>query len=329
MKVKIKDLKPNPYRDMDNYPINQDKMQHLAASIKQTGFWDNVIARKSNGEIQIAYGHHRLEALKKVMKPTDEVEVPIKDLTDALMIQIMAKENDNDWETCVAVTDETVRVAKRFLKEHPEEIKTKNPIDYKKASNSGVGKGYVWSPEAFQIGEFLEWGEHKVNDSLNRINMILDKELPLSKKVIESVPTEKAASRFVDAVKKSKLTINEQKDVLKKLKEKDSWGDQAIKDAVFDIRVGDKMNIKEEYPEVKVIEFEDLIKEIIIRADNFSSGIKELNNFKDEFDSMFYRNMIKKYILIATIEKIKNQINNFLNNYENEKTFKQLSERSL
>jgi len=326
MKVQIKDLKPNPYRDMDNYPINPDKMQHLAASIKQTGFWDNVIARKNNGEIQIAYGHHRLEALKKVMKPTDEVEVPIKDLTDALMIQIMAKENDNDWGTCVAVTDETVRVAKRFLKEHPDEIKTKKPISHSVATGIDV---YQKSPEAFQIAEFLDWGEIKVYDSLSRINMILDKELPLSKKVIESVPTEKAASRFVDAVKKSKLSITEQKNVLKKLKEKDSWGDQAIKDAVFDIRVGDKMNIKEEYPEVKVIEFEDFIKEVIIRADDFSNGIKELNKFKDEFDSIFYRNMVKKYILIATIERIRNQITNFLNNYEDEKTFKQLPERSI
>jgi hypothetical protein len=327
MKVQIKNLKPNPYRDMENYPIKLDKIQHLSNSIKQTGFWDNVIARKSNGEIQIAYGHHRLEALKKVMKPTDEIEVPIKDLTDALMIQIMAKENDNDWQTCVAVTDETVRVAKRFLIEHPEEVKTKNP---KPAANIATGGyGYQHSPEALIIAEFLEWGERKVYDSLSRINMILDKELPLSKKVIESVPTEKAASRFVSAVKKSKLSINEQKNVLKKLKEKDSWGDQAIKDAVFDIRVGDKMNIKQEYSEVKVIEFEDLVKEIIIRADEFSNGIKELNNFKDEFDSVFYRNMIKKYILITTMERIKNQIINFLNTYENEKTFKQLSERSI
>ena len=319
MKVKIKDLKPNPYRDMENYPINFDKIQHLIGSIKQTGFWDNVIARISNGEIQIAYGHHRLEALKKVMKLTDEIEVPIKDLSDAIMIQIMAKENDNDWQTCVAVTDETVRVAKKFLKDNPGEIRF----------STGREKEPTYSKESFQIANFLEWSESKVYESLNRINMILDKELPLSKKVIESVPTEKAANRFVDAVKKSKLTISEQKDVLKKLKEKDSWGDQAIKDAIFDVRIGDKMDVKPEYAKETIMQFEDLIKEVLIRADNFSNGIKELNNFKDEFDSAFYRNMIKKYILISSMERIKNQITNFLNNYENEETKKQLSERSI
>jgi len=316
MKVQIKDLEPNPYRDMENYPINSNKINHLIGSIKQTGFWDNVIARKSNGEIQIAYGHHRLEALKKVMKPTDEIEVPIKDLTDALMIQIMAKENDNDWQTCVAVTDETVRVARKFLNEHPESLLRGRDLA-------------EFSREACDISGFLDWPEKKVYESLNRINMILDKEIPLDKKVIEDFPTEKAASRFTPIVKKSKLSIPEQKAVFKKLKEKDSWGDQAIKDAVFDIRVGDKMQIKPKYEESKIIEFEDLVKEVIIRADDFSNGVKELSNFKDEFDSVFYRNMIKKYILIATMERIKNQIINFLNNYKDEKTFKQLSERSI
>jgi hypothetical protein len=51
--------------------------------------------------------------------------------------------------------------------------------------------------------------------------------------------------------------------------------------------------------------------------------------FGTEDYSVFYRNMIKKYILITTMERIKNQIINFLNTYENEKTFKQLSERSI
>jgi 5-methylcytosine-specific restriction endonuclease McrA len=210
MKVKIKDLKPNPYRDMENYPINQDKVQHLIASIKQTDFWDNVIARKSNGEIQIAYGHHRLEALKKVKKPTDEIEVPIKDLSDALMIQIMAKENDNDWETCVAVTDETVRVANRFIKEHPEEIKTKNPIRDKDGF-TGKTKGYKYTPEAFQVGEFLGWGEEKVYYSLTRINMILDEELPLSKKDEKSDDSLKFDELDEQKVKTKKKKIKRKK----------------------------------------------------------------------------------------------------------------------
>ena len=36
----------------------------LTSSIEKTGFWDNLVGRKMNGEIQIAYGHHRIEALR-------------------------------------------------------------------------------------------------------------------------------------------------------------------------------------------------------------------------------------------------------------------------
>ena len=86
MKVQIKNLETNPYRDMENYPINEEKVQRLADSINQTGFWDNILARKQNGKIQIAYGHHRLVALRKVMKPTDEVDIPVKSLDEATMI---------------------------------------------------------------------------------------------------------------------------------------------------------------------------------------------------------------------------------------------------
>ena len=47
----------------ENFAISYlpiEKIESLAKSINQTGFWDNILARKKNGKIQIAYGHHRL-----------------------------------------------------------------------------------------------------------------------------------------------------------------------------------------------------------------------------------------------------------------------------
>jgi ParB-like chromosome segregation protein Spo0J len=65
----------------------------LVASIGQTGFWDNILARKKDDQIQIAYGHHRLAALRQCMKPNDTVDIPVKPLDDATMLKIMANEN--------------------------------------------------------------------------------------------------------------------------------------------------------------------------------------------------------------------------------------------
>ena len=73
MKIKVNDLKPNPYRKMDQYPVNKEKIAALKASIAETTFWDNLLARKRNGHYQIAYGHHRLIALQELK--TKEVDI--------------------------------------------------------------------------------------------------------------------------------------------------------------------------------------------------------------------------------------------------------------
>ena len=49
MKIKIKDLTPNPFRDSEHYPIDQEKVESLKRSINKTGFWDNILAREKNG----------------------------------------------------------------------------------------------------------------------------------------------------------------------------------------------------------------------------------------------------------------------------------------
>lgn len=77
MKIKIKDLKPNPFRKVESYPVNELKVNILMASIEQIGFWDNILARQVDVGIQMAYGYHRLKALKRVY-PTDfEVDIPV------------------------------------------------------------------------------------------------------------------------------------------------------------------------------------------------------------------------------------------------------------
>ena len=50
-----------------------------------------------------------------------EVDIPVKELPDSVMIQIMANENMEEYRTGPAIIDETVRVAKKYLEEHPEE----------------------------------------------------------------------------------------------------------------------------------------------------------------------------------------------------------------
>ena len=64
MRVRIKSLVPNPFRDFENYPIDMVKIESLIKSIEETGLWDNLLARKKGGQIQLSYGHNRFVALR-------------------------------------------------------------------------------------------------------------------------------------------------------------------------------------------------------------------------------------------------------------------------
>ena len=114
MKIKVSDLMPNPFRNIENYPIKREKVEALKTSINETSFWDNILARKSKGaKFEIAYGHHRLIALREL--EIEQVDIPIRDIDDSIMLKMMADENLDVWQHTTAVINETVLAAKRFL----------------------------------------------------------------------------------------------------------------------------------------------------------------------------------------------------------------------
>ena len=146
MKVKVKDVSPNPYRNIEHYPLNKDKIIALTQSIEKTGFWDNLVAREVNGKIEIAYGHHRIEALRLAegFGYDFEFELPIKEIDNGTMIQIMANENMQEWSHSIGVIDETVKVAKEYLR----------LISGKQPSSKQNHKDYISSND---ISDFLGW----------------------------------------------------------------------------------------------------------------------------------------------------------------------------
>ena len=106
---KIKDILPNPFRHIEHYAIKRRKVEALKESIGSTGFWDNLVARPKDGKAEIAYGHHRLVALKEVYSPEEEIALEVRDLDDATMLKIMARENMEEWGGSVAAEHETIR----------------------------------------------------------------------------------------------------------------------------------------------------------------------------------------------------------------------------
>jgi len=298
MKVKIKDLRPNPFRNIKSYPINEAKVKNLISSIEQTGFWDNILTRQKNGKIEIAYGHHRLMALQRKFKSDHIIDIPIKDLDDPAMIKIMANENDEDWATSAAIIDETIRATKRFLLSPPGQthIKIKNP---KRKIN------YQYSKEAFWIAKFLggTWGEKKVYSSLQRIKAVENGEV--DKKAIENLPTAKAAERFTRHVKKIKnVSPEEQRVVVKKLVKDQDYSESAIQYNLL----GEKYKQDDEKWKKKREEerrqFEFFLRETSKIARKLRNKLSTLYDYRDILFSEPYANNYEAQMFIYDITQI-------------------------
>jgi len=273
MKIQIKDLRPNPFRNIEHYPIDADKVKTLVASIGQTGFWDNILARKKDGQIQIAYGHHRLAALKQAMKPGDTVDIPVKPLDDATMLKIMANENMDEWKTSPGVIDETVRAARKFLEEHPEEMKK-------------IGQVKSGSTGADFVARFLGWPEHRVRYALERLGLI--DEGIVEPEAIRNLPTERAARDFVKAVKQFKPTPVQQKKAAEQIvaMAKGDRGEAAVRGAITEQIYRRE---KPEHRDFKLIELREEIKATEKLARDLSGKLLTLTRFKEDIKDQVYR----------------------------------------
>jgi len=276
MKIKISELRPNPFRNIEHYPIDADKVKTLVASIGQTGFWDNILARKEDGQIQIAYGHHRLAALKQAMKPSDTVDIPVKPLDDATMLKIMANENMDEWKTSPGVIDETVRATRKFLTEHPEEAKKAG----QSRNSSPVG--------AELISRFLgpSWSSTRVGDAIERMGLIDDG--IMEPEAVRVLPTERAARDFTKAVKQFKPTHAQQKKAAENIAgmAKGARGEAAVRGAITE------QIYRREKPghrDFKLIELREEIKATEKLARDLSSKLLTLMRFKEEVKDQVYR----------------------------------------
>ena len=228
MKIKVKDLRPNPYRDLEKYEIDSCKVDALVTSIEETSFWDNIVVRKAGDVYQIAYGHSRLEAIKKV--GLKEVDVPVRELDDAMMIKIMANENLDEWKLDPVVINESVRVARDFLwgefkkakelKDLPEPLLRlkvaksgvikKLPNDrYQQLRSSGPGQSII---QSFLGGNWKTW---MVSEALLQL-----REPKEMQEAIEVFGTQTDAHEFRKIVKdhfKDKIPKGKEKTIAKKV----------------------------------------------------------------------------------------------------------------
>jgi len=229
MQVKVSKIMPNPFRDLVNYPVMQSEIEKKKASINKTGFWDNVMAREHperKGYFQLAYGHTRIEAVKAL--EIKEINLIVKEISDADMIHILADENKEDDDDPSRV-NETVSVVRKYLNEEfakydnyeelPENLLAlleKKAVkdeharkqQFKSIKNQGIG--------APAIRAFLgnDWSQSMISEALATLRDAEpdgDEEPKIDIKAVEKFPNTSQATAFRQAVKTYGVKKPEQK----------------------------------------------------------------------------------------------------------------------
>lgn len=113
MLVELATLKPNPYRDFTVDPIDPETVAQLTESMKEDGFWGGVVCRKGNGHIEIAAGHHRIQAALEA--GYNVADLFVGDLDDLAMIRVYARENATQRGNSGTALAGSIASAIRFL----------------------------------------------------------------------------------------------------------------------------------------------------------------------------------------------------------------------
>ncbi|MCK5016910.1 MAG: ParB-like nuclease domain-containing protein [Candidatus Peribacteraceae bacterium] len=233
MKIKVADLEPNPFRNIEKYQINREKVDALKISIEEKGFWASLPVRKHNGKYELACGHHRWFALKEL--GIEDIEITVEDYSDGRMIQIMAEEN-LDWSTSPAVTTQTIQTAKKYLDTELAKREDWNSTDKfissldienqaaLGAAKKGVGRDIVLK---FLGGNWKRWMVQEALDFIKDFDVYLDKE------AIETIPTMMQARKFKQSVKVYETPKKIQRKLAKKIR-KEGIGKRDIPKLVRD-----------------------------------------------------------------------------------------------
>jgi len=319
MKILVKNIRPNPFRKIKSYPINRENVEGLKIKIKKTSFWDNLMARphpKKEGIYQIAYGHHRLAALRELK--IKEIDIPIRNLDNNTMIIMMADENLKQ-DTSLAIMNETVYAVKDYLDKELAKYKTwedikkskshlinlldvKRPQEYAPLKKNGVGQTTILK---FLNGGKKKgvWKQYMIQDAL-KIKEEDVKEI-VDKKAVEVFDKHYTAKQFRKAVKDYHVPKAKQKDLAKKIK-KEKIGGREIPKAV-------RKSIKKKPVNDPAL---DKLEKTFDAIDKYADTLRhKISGFRMQMEDLNVTqiNGAKAFITLTSLMQLRKEIDDLLN----------------
>jgi len=87
-------IDPSPFRDLKRFPLNEENVSDLVSKMTSSGVLPatgGISVRVKGDRYELAFGHHRTEALRRMGHT--KIEVLVADIDDEHMVKYLASEN--------------------------------------------------------------------------------------------------------------------------------------------------------------------------------------------------------------------------------------------
>jgi len=216
IRVKLGEIKPNRFRDLERWPVEREVIEGLKDSIQKEGFWSKSIQAVINeqNEVELRFGHHRLTAAIELFGSDYETEIDLVEWRGELSQQRamrlensvrrnMNKTNNELVYQCMHWFDDKVfeqyptwddvKRSGIFTTPDLEEFfgdESSGPGNYTSCVESGIGRK--------NIAKFTGLNENEVKESLaslittNRRKVWMEKRAERDRKIAEEKRAEQA-----------------------------------------------------------------------------------------------------------------------------------------
>ncbi len=274
VEIELGKIKPNPFKKhINDGKLNKSVLEKLEEGYKQTTFHENLLARRNDKEeLELVYGHHRLQVAKKVYGNNHRIKIGIVDFSDEQMLVDMVRENLTHRDTDFRDVEDSVLLARAWKHgkcQRAEQlgtlIKRLNAVKGKKGFQKTNGSSY-------DVAKFLaKQGKAISPDLVQRYLSIHDN---LSQEIHDKIEKLKGSEKTRDnaigvelAFSLSKLEEKHQKPILEKIKKQGGNFRHELREALTHFKNSD-----------------DETKEAVLKGEVLLTKIKEYKSDKNFFD---------------------------------------------
>lgn len=117
MKIKLKELNPNPFKkEINKGHLDKEQIIRIKSNIKELGLMGSIPVFKKENKYFLIAGHHRVQALKEVYGNNFEVEIVIHNYNEEQILRGMIIENLTQRNNDFREINENLVLIRNYLK---------------------------------------------------------------------------------------------------------------------------------------------------------------------------------------------------------------------